>query len=382
MSDRPYEIALLGATGFTGRLTALWLAETVPDLKWAIAGRNLEKLGRIRDELAAVDPKLADLPMLQVDTTDRASVDAMTQQTRVVLTTAGPFDKYAPPVVASCVANGADYVDITGEPQFVARMVREHHEDAVAAGVRIVSCCGFDSIPHDIGAWWTVQQLPQKGPIELRGYVRARGQTSGGTWNTAVEGMGTQMNADTSGLVYRGEDKRARSLKVGVHRALCGGWGVPVPLVDPLIVMRSGQLLGYGPEFQYGHYVNFKTTRWMLGTGVFVGAAAVAARVRPIREWLKRRVPPGEGPSMEKMLKGWARVEFFGKEGNTEVRTLVKIPVDPGYLFTARMVGSSALTLARDRDRLDQVGVVTTAAAMAEPLKERLEEAGMTFEIV
>ena len=383
MADRPYEIVLLGATGFTGRLTALWLAETEPDLKWALAGRNPTKLEKIRDELAAIDAKLANLPLLTVDVTDRATVDAMTAQTKVVLTTAGPFQRYAPPVVASCVANGADYVDITGEPGFVAQMIREHHEDAVKAGVRIVSCCGFDSIPHDMGAWFTVQQLPQKAPIEVRGYVRSRGGVSGGTWNTAIEGIGSaRKSLDVRGLVPKGPDKRARGIKGNLHRAPEGGWGVRLPLVDPLIVLRSAQLVGYGPDFHYGHYGHIKTTRYLVGGAIGIGAVAAGAQIGPIRKWLANRRPPGEGPSMETMKKGWFSVTFFGKEGNTEVKTRVGASMDPGYLFTARMVACSALCLARNRDDLGELGVVTPAAAMAEPLKTRLEAAGMTFEVL
>lgn len=383
MSDRSFEIVLLGATGFTGRLTALWLAESQPDLRWALAGRNVAKLEAIRAELAAVDAKLADLPLLQVDVTKRDTVDAMTAQTRVVLTTAGPFMDYSPPVVASCVANGTDYVDITGEPGFVAAMIREHHSAAEAAKVRIVSCCGFDSIPHDMGAWFTVQQLPQTAPMEVRAYVRARGKTSGGTWNTAVEGISTQMAADTSGLVYKGEGKRAGGLKKGLHRAPEGGWAVPLPLVDPMIAIRSAQLIGYGPDFRYGHYGHIKTTRYLLAGAIGLGGVVLGSKIPPVRRWLKNQMPPGTGPSMEDMLKGWAKVTFYGREGNTEVRTRVSIPVDPGYLFTARMVAAAALSLARDRDQLpDRHGVITTAAAMAEPLKKRLEDAGMVFEVL
>ena len=291
----------------------------------------------MRAELASTRPELAELPLLAVDVTDRALVDAMTAQTQVVLTTAGPFATYGPPVVASCVAQGADYVDITGEPGFVAAMIREHHEAAERAGLRIVSCCGFDSIPHDLGAWFTAQHLPCAAPIEMRAYVEFQFKTSGGTWNTALEGIAQLGNIDSSGLVYQGPDKRAGGLRQGLHRAPVGGWAVPLPLIDPLIVARSAQLIGYGPQFRYGHFVVVPRTRTLVGGGAALAMGVVGAQIGPIRRWLQARIPPGTGPTMAEMEAGWGRVTFAAREGETEVRARVTMPVDPGYLFTARM---------------------------------------------
>jgi saccharopine dehydrogenase (NAD+, L-glutamate forming) len=382
MSDRDFELVLLGATGFTGQLVARWLAETETELRWALAGRTQSKLEAIRDTLAADFPHLSELPCLRVDVTEADTVAEMARRTQVVLTTAGPFQHHGPPVVAACVAEGTDYVDITGEPDFVAEMIRTHHQAASDKGVRIVNCAGMDSIPFDLGAWFTAQQLPQKAPMTIRGYFRLGGKISGGTWNTIVTTLGNGGQPDTSGLVYRGPDRRARGLRTRLHRGPSGLWGLAVPTVDPLIVLRSAQTLGYGPDFRYAHHVSIKNLSSIAALGVGFAASAVLAQFGPTRRWLGNRVPPGTGPSKAQQEAGWLSANFYGVEGGREVHCRLTTDIDPGYSFTARMVACAALCLARDRDQLtEHVGVVTTAAAMAEPLKIRLEAAGMGFHV-
>ncbi len=151
--DREHDVVILGATGFTGELTAAYLAEHAPaGLRWALAGRNRGKLEAVRARLAKIDPALTELPLLEADSSDDVSLRAMAESTRVVVTTVGPYLQFGEPLVAACAAAGTDYVDLTGEPEFVDRMYLEHNDRAVASGARIVHACGFDSIPHDIGA--------------------------------------------------------------------------------------------------------------------------------------------------------------------------------------------------------------------------------------
>ena len=180
--SRDLDVVLFGATGFTGRLTADYLAAHAPDgLRWALAGRNPAKLEEVRSRLAAIDPGLAGLELLAADVGDPASLRAVAERARVVITTVGPYLEYGEPLVAACAAAGTDYVDLTGEPEFVDRMWLAHHETAVASGARLVHCCGFDSVPHDLGAMFTVAQLPADQPITMRGVVRSAGTFSGGT---------------------------------------------------------------------------------------------------------------------------------------------------------------------------------------------------------
>ncbi|MFI5301101.1 MAG: saccharopine dehydrogenase family protein, partial [Polyangiales bacterium] len=172
--SRPYEIVVFGATGFTGQLVAQYLAENAPrDLRWAIAGRNRGKLEEVRRTI-----NRPELPILSASSDDEDSLLAMARSTRVVLTTVGPYAEHGEPVVRNAIDGGADYVDITGEPAFVDLTLSRYDERAQKAGVRIVSCCGFDSIPHDLGAYFAVRALAQLAtnePIKVEGLVRSRG---------------------------------------------------------------------------------------------------------------------------------------------------------------------------------------------------------------
>src|SRR4051812_44421488 len=193
---RELDLVLFGATGFTGGLTADYLARHAPDgLRWGLVGRNQAKLEDVRRRLADVDPALADLPLLHADSTDPASLADVAARTRVVITTVGPYLTYGEPLVAACAEAGTDYVDLTGEPEFVDRMYVAHHATAERTGARIVHACGFDSVPHDLGVFYTLQQLARleggelDAPVTVRGVVRASGMASGGTVHSAMTAL-------------------------------------------------------------------------------------------------------------------------------------------------------------------------------------------------
>jgi short subunit dehydrogenase-like uncharacterized protein len=184
--DRDLDLVLFGATGFTGGLTADYLAAAAPaGLRWAIAGRNADKLEAVRRRLA--EDGADDVEVLVADSTDAAALSDIARRARVVATTIGPYLEHGAPLVAACAESGTDYLDLTGEPEFVDRMYLEHHQTAVRTGARLVHACGFDSIPHDLGAYYTVQQLPDDEPITVRGVVRSGGAFSGGTFHSAME---------------------------------------------------------------------------------------------------------------------------------------------------------------------------------------------------
>ena len=192
MSDeRPYDVIVFGATGFTGGLAAEYLARQhgSSGLRWALAGRNADKLKARRQRLESIDPACADVGLLEARVDDPASLAAMASRTRVLLSTVGPFAELGEPVVAACVEAGTDYVDITGEPEFVDAIRARHDARARERGVRIVPNCGFDCIPADLGALFTVRELPRGVPIQLEGFVRGGGNFSGGTWHTAIGAM-------------------------------------------------------------------------------------------------------------------------------------------------------------------------------------------------
>jgi short subunit dehydrogenase-like uncharacterized protein len=388
MSERNHDIVLFGATGFTGALTAEYLARNAPqDCRWALAGRNRTRLEAVRDRLAAIDPALAELPLLHADVTERESLQAVAESARVVITTVGPYIEHGEPLVAACAEAGTDYVDLTGEPEFVDRMYVAHHARAVETGARIVHACGLDSIPHDLGAWFTVQQLPEGVPLRVRGMFRAGGRVSGGTFASAMTAFsrGRQLRQavnERRKVEPRPEGRRVRASARPPHRDRDTGWWlVPLPTIDPLVVKRSAAALErYGPDFEYAHYAAVKRLPVVAAGLAGVGALVAAAQVPPLRRFLISRVPQGEGPSEERREQSWFAMRFVGEGGGRRVVTEVS-GGDPGYGETAKMLAESALCLAFD-DNPPSAGSVTTAVAMGGNLVDRLVKAGIGFDVV
>jgi short subunit dehydrogenase-like uncharacterized protein len=386
--DREFDVVLFGATGFTGALTAEYLARNAPaGLRWALAGRSPEKLDKVRADLAEIDPELKQLELLHADASDPASLADVAGRARVVITTVGPYLKYGEPLVAACAEAGTDYVDLTGEPEFVDRMYVAHHATAEKSGARIVHACGFDSVPHDLGAYFTVKQLPADRPITLRGVVRANGMFSGGTFHSAVTALSRVRQMKEAAAARRRAEPRpegrsSRAVGGRPHRdRVLGYWLLPMPTIDPLVVARSGAALAsYGPEFRYSHFAGTKTRRFAAGGAAAVATIGAVSQVKPLRNLLLARIKPGEGPDESRREKSWFRIEFVGEAGGQTVRTRVS-GGDPGYGETAKMLAESALCLALD-DNPPTAGQVTTAQAMGDNLLTRLQMAGITFEVV
>jgi saccharopine dehydrogenase (NAD+, L-glutamate forming) len=387
-SDRELDLVLFGATGFTGRLTAEYLARHAPSgLRWGLAGRNLGKLESVRDHLAAIDDSLGELALFHADVTDDVSLKDVANRAGGVITTVGPYLHYGEPLVAACAEAGTDYVDLTGEPEFVDRAYVAHHATAQQTGARLVHACGFDSIPHDLGAYFTVQQLPEDVPISLRGVVRVGAMMSGGTFHTAMNGFSRirqsrAAHAARRQLEPRPEGRSSRAVAGKPHRdSALGRWLVPLPTIDPMIVARSGAALpAYGPEFRYSHYAGTKTLRYAVGGATTVAALGVAAQVPPLRRALLTRIPQGEGPDAARRARSWFKVDFIGEGGGQTVHTRVS-GGDPGYEETAKMLAESALCLAFDANPTT-AGQVTTAQAMGDALTARLVAAGLKFEVL
>ena len=389
MADqREYDLVLFGATGFTGGLTAEYLARHVPaGCRWALAGRNPAKLEDVRRRLAAITPGLEDLPLLHADVTDPASLAAVAGAARVVVTTVGPYIEYGEPLVAACAEAGTDYVDLTGEPEFADLMYVRHHARATQTGARIVHACGFDSVPHDLGVLFTVQQLPEGVPLRVRGMLRAGGTFSGGTFHSAVTAFSRGRQTKQASAARRKAEPRpaGRRVRAGArpphHDAATGWWLVPLPTIDPLVVKRSAAALErYGPDFEYAHYAAVKRLPTVVGGIAGMGALVAAAQVPPLRRLILSRVPQGEGPSEERRARSWFSVRFVGEGGGRRVATEVS-GGDPGYGETAKMLAESALCLAFD-DNPPSAGCVTTAVAMGDRLIDRLVKAGIGLEVL
>ncbi len=383
-SETTYDVVAFGATGFTGRLVAAYLAASGESFRWAIAGRNADKLAAVKDELGLDDA----VGVVTAEVGDPGSLRAMAEQARVVLTTVGPYQKYGQPLVAACVEAGTDYVDITGEPEFVGGVIERHDEAAREKGVRVVNCCGFDSIPHDLGAYMMAQELSRAAgddaEVKLEGFVSASGKMSGGTWQSAVNAMARARQQLRQPKRPASDGRKVRGLRARPrYEPAVRGWVAPMPTIDPQVVLRSARALSvYGRTFRYGHYLRVGSVAKLTALGFGIGAVFGLAQLPPTRKLLLRMRQSGEGPTAEERARSKFRVTFVG---HCDGRRVVGEASggDPGYGETSKMVAESALCLALDRHLLpERYGVVTTAEAMGDRLLERLRAAGLRFEIL
>jgi short subunit dehydrogenase-like uncharacterized protein len=387
-AERKYDLALFGATGFTGGLTAEYLAANAPaGLRWALVGRNRGKLEGAKARLAKAAPDAPQPDLLEADAADRAALAKVAEAARVVITTVGPYALYGEPLVAACAAAGTDYVDLTGEPEFVDRMWILHHAEAQRTGARLVHCCGFDSIPHDLGAYFTVQQLPQGVPLKVNGYVRSGASFSGGTYHSAINGFARARQTIGAARERRRAEMRPAGREIhsaspGLRRdSGLGGWVVPLPTIDGAVVRRSAAALErYGPNFTYGHHMVAKRLATLAALGAGVGTVALLAPLPPTRKLLLKIKSPGEGPDEAERAKSWFKVKFVGEGGGERVVTEVS-GGDPGYGETSKMLAESALCLAFD-ELPESAGQVTTAEAMGDALLARVQHAGISFRVL
>jgi short subunit dehydrogenase-like uncharacterized protein len=385
---RQYDVVLCGATGFTGGLTAEYLAANGPsEMRWALAGRNRSKLDAVAARLAGQAPNAPKPDVLVADAGDREALHKVAEATKVVVTTVGPYVLYGELLVAACAAAGTDYCDLTGEPEFVDRVWVEHHAEAERTGARLVHCCGFDSIPHDLGAYFTVQQLPEGVPLKVNGYVKSNASFSGGTYHSAINGFARARQTLAAGKERRRLEPRVEGR--GVHAAPArirrderlGGWTVPLPTIDGAIVRRSAVALDrYGPDFTYGHHMVAKHLATIGAIATGVGTAGALAQLSPTRKLLLKLKAPGEGPSEAERERSWFKVVFVGEGGGKRVVTEVS-GGDPGYSETSKMLAESGLCLAFD-ELPRRSGQLTTAVAMGDQLLERLQKAGIVFRVI
>ena len=385
MSDREFDIIIYGASGFTGRLVAEYLQAEYAGtgLKWAMAGRNVEKLQSVAGEMK-ID---GDVAILSANSDDPASLAAMAARTKAIITTVGPYQLYGEPLLKACVEAGTDYVDLCGEPAWMKDMIDRYDDAAKKSGARIVLSCGFDSIPFDLGVYHL-----QKHAIEnhdgacsrVRCRVRGmKGTFSGGTAASFMETMKrAQVQPEILGWL---KDPFSLSPEAGadqppIHKPMeeadLGSWATPFIMasINTKNVHRSNALLGYkyGRDFQYGE---------MVLTGPGEKGEQLAKGMAKSNTFGDNPPKPGEGPSKEERETGSYDVMFVGDAPNgTRLITSVKGDKDPGYGSTSKMIAEAALTLVQDVQ--GKGGVMTPAPAMAEALIKRLEtRAGLTFAI-
>ncbi|MET8774346.1 saccharopine dehydrogenase NADP-binding domain-containing protein [Nocardia sp. NPDC004654] len=410
--NREFDIALFGATGFVGKLTAEYLLDAAPsDARIALAGRSLDKLTKVRAELG---PKAAAWDLVVADSTDQSALDALVARTKVVVTTVGPYLRYGLPLVAACAKAGTHYADLTGEPLFIREAIDTYHDEAARTGAKIVNSCGYDSIPSDLSVYQLYRSTVADNTGELTDttlIASLKGGVSGGTIDSG-RAMMEAIAADSSKAsvlshpyslspdksmdpdVGRQSDQalqRASSIDPSLD-----GWVATFVMAahNTKIVRRSNGLLGwvYGKNFRYREVMNAgkSAAAPLVAAGMAGGIVATMAtgallsRVSAGRKLLDRVLPkPGTGPSEEARRSGWFTMKTYARttSGAKYVATFAG-QGDPGYQATAVMLGEAGLCLAFDTDKQPELaGILTPAAAMGDALTDRLRAAGMTIEV-
>ncbi len=395
-----YDIVVFGASSFVGKILCAYLAEhqEAPALKWALAGRSQSKLEAVKQELGL------EQDILIADASDANALKALCEQTQLIITTVGPYALYGEPLVKACAETGTDYCDLTGEVQFIRRMIDRYEAQAQQSGARIIHCCGFDSIPSDMGVWYTQQQSLEKfgKPCqEIHMQVKAaKGGLSGGTIYSLMNVI--EETAKDPSLRSKMADPYmlcpSNTVKTRQHKTPLftldqhsKRWEIPFMMaaINTRVVMRSESLLAplYGENFRYDEAQSvgsgFSGRVKAMTAGAGLAGFMLTAALPPGRWLLNKLMPqPGEGPSPQAQREGFFDIRFLGRTacGKT-LNCQVTGDRDPGYGSTSKMLAQSAICLVRDKDRENcPGGFWTTASGLGQALIERLQHhAGLTF---
>ena len=399
--SREFDIIIWGASGFTGRLVALYLFNkygTTGDLKWAMAGRNLIKLKGVRDEVADKS-----VPLVIADSNDEVSLLKMVKRTNVICTTVGPYANYGSMLVDVCVKSNVHYCDLTGEVQWMHKMINKHHELAKANGSKIVHTCGFDSIPSDMGVYFIQREAEAKRGIRAK-QIKMReagisGGISGGTYASLSRVLEeAQKDKNIYKILsnpyslnpkdgYVGKDKS--DLRSIVYDESSRSWIGPFIMagINTKVVRRSNSLsnYSYGKDFRYDEATIFG--KGFMGrikgllSSIPIGLIMTVRSGSLLKKGIDMLLPkPGEGPSKKKMKTGFYNLRFYiTLEDGSQAFAKVTGDMDPGYGSTSKMLAESAVCLAKDK--LSNIsGVLTPSLAMGDALLKRLEKnAGLTF---
>ena len=409
MATKKFDLVIFGATSFVGQILTEYLFDHIGlsrKVKWAIAGRSEAKLNNLRDSLGE---KAAKLPIIVADSMDQPALEDMCKKSRVIVSTVGPYALYGETLVKVCAENGNDYCDLTGEAYWIKQMILKYEKTAKKSGARIVNCCGFDSIPSDLGNHFLQREGKKQfgkffNQVKLR--VKAmKGGASGGTIASMAEMIvaakaDAQVRRDMANPYILCPEKHSYSIKQTSVKGPAydrdfGSWSAPfiMEAINARVVLRSNTLrrMAFGKDFSYGEAMltgagnsgRLKAIALTAGLAAFAGSMVLD----PVRNLMNKFVlpKPGEGPSLQDQLNGFFDIELMGKNARGDKLTAkVTGDRDPGYGCTAKMLAQAGLCLAFDLAKEDKAGGFwTPSTAMGDLLIERLNNhAGMSFTLV
>lgn len=387
MNDRAFDIILFGATGFTGQLIARYLFEHAEEegVTIALAGRNEKKGKELLDVFRENYPEAKNSEWITADINEPPSLDRMTAQGKVLMNAAGPFILYGLPVVEYCIKNKCHYLDITGEPEFVKTVEARYGNDALNNKVAVISACGFDSIPADLGTLLAVDALDDRSKVTVQCFIRTNAEFSGGTWNTAIHAISRKRKrAHPTGQNDR-EKSKSRKIPLKIHFSkLVNGWALPMPVVDPHIVKKSARSMPekYGTSFAYAQFFSVKSFAKVLRIVIPIVLLFILVRISFIRKWLLNRNQPGTGPDADKRSRSKFEVRVFADSADQRSEVIVS-GQDPGYNETSKMFSQAAFCLLNKINNGQlKAGVNTPAYTLGYDLIDRLKSQGIRMELI
>ena len=395
MADRQFDIVLYGASGFTGKLVAAYLNEAHPDVTWAIAGRNRQKLDALRREL-----NRSELPIVIADSADPASLAAMAASTKTLISTVGPYAKFGTPVLEACAQEGTHYCDLTGEAQWMAEVYERIEPIAKASGARLVHCCGFDSIPSDLSVFFLQKQFKERFGTYATHVTGRMGRAAGGVSGGTVASLMYVAEQASKDPVIKERIMDPYALyPAGLQKGLDGpdqagiawddnfeSWTGPFVMaaINTKVVRRSHALAGlpYGADFGYDESQLCSSRAKAILSAGGLGTVMAGTFFSPTRALLKKLLPdPGEGPNKETRDRGFFEFWAHGSDGENSLRVKVTGQRDPGYGATSRMLAQAGLCLTQDELAVGG-GIWTPASALGDALLARLPDVDIHFAVV
>ncbi|MDC0885424.1 saccharopine dehydrogenase NADP-binding domain-containing protein [Gammaproteobacteria bacterium] len=391
--EKDIDIIIYGATGFTGKLCVKYFQSLDTTVTWAMAGRNLTKLEKVAED------NQTKVEILIADSDDESALDHLTSRARVILSTTGPFHRYGSKLVTSCIKNHAHYVDITGENFWVKGLIEKHHVEALAKGIRIIPSCGFDSIPSDLGTFFSAKAIGK--PIKrIESFHSYKGGASGGTLETMFSMGELDLRDDLTDPFllnpidsYSNEQKQLSSDRVGIaKKPEIKAWSGPfiMATANTRVVRRTEALLAlrqesYGTDFTYQEHAFHKSLLSAVQSLLITGLS-VLVLLSPLKRLVKPFLPkPGEGPSESVQENGWFDCKYIVEtDDGTKSVFNMNGKGDPGYKVTSKLVSECALCLIENEDDLpggkEYGGILTSASGLGNPLISRLSKVGINFE--
>lgn len=370
---KKYDLVVYGASGFTGQLICEYLYnhKDTLNLNWAIAGRDSTKLKSISDKFSNNQKKI---DVICADSFDSDSLNLMTRDTKLVITTVGPYAIYGEKLVASCIENKAHYLDLTGEPHFVNQIKTKYEQKALDNDVMIVHSCGFESIPPDVGVYTALNKLNEPNS-DTTYFFESNGTISGGTWASFINSLSSPQ--PIGGKSHSGNKKRK---KIYFEKQF-NRWALFFPVIDKLIVMKTAKRFKniYGDKFLFNEYMLFKSFSKLAFILIGIICVGIISKNQRIKKWLLSLIPSGSGPSKSRREGNWFSAHIISKGNHQSVLTTIK-GGDPGYGETSKFISELALCILVDRDKLlNTKGLLSPVEVAGNLLVDRLSNSGISI---